>query len=347
MNALNALRIHMRRYPQSEPQDWIKLLYQSEFGPGHFVEAGAVLARLKSEMAALAPREDLPLFEPIGNGYARLHLAAAKKAGLRLETICGLFGYAANHAHGDAEAFQERLDALPALAEAGRREELQTWIAAYKAQGCPPTHHSARYAAAYQPAYRLVPQAAAQFAEVFLRIDALLARQPHVIVSVDGNCASGKSTLSALLAEVYAARLIRVDDFFVPPEQKTPERMATPGGNVDYERFWTAIGAHLHDEAPFAYRPYNCFTGALDAPVTVLPNRLTIVDGVYGQHPILRHLYDLKIVLSIDPARQSARLLKRNGEALHKRFIAEWIPLEELYLTGTHARERADLVYSV
>ena len=48
MNALNALRIHMRRYPQSEPQDWIKLLYQSEFGPGHFVEAGAVLARLKS-----------------------------------------------------------------------------------------------------------------------------------------------------------------------------------------------------------------------------------------------------------------------------------------------------------
>ena len=146
---------------------------------------------------------------------------------------------------------------------------------------------------------------------------------------------------------MYAARLIRVDDFFVPPEQKTPERMATPGGNVDYERFWTAIGAHLHDEAPFAYRPYNCFTGALDAPVTVLPNRLTIVDGVYGQHPTLRHLYDLKIVLSIDPARQSARLLKRNGEALHKRFIAEWIPLEELYLTGTHARERADLVYSV
>ena len=52
-------------------------------------------------------------------------------------------------------------------------------------------------------------------------------------------------------------------------------------------------------------------------------------------------------MLSIDPARQSARLLKRNGEALHKRFIAEWIPLEELYLTGTHARERADLVYSV
>ena len=61
----------------------------------------------------------------------------------------------------------------------------------------------------------------------------------------------------------------------------------------------------------------------------------------------VKQLYDLKIVLSIDPARQSARLLKRNGEALHKRFIAEWIPLEELYLTGTHARERADLVYSV
>ena len=65
MNTLNALRIHMRRYPQSEPQDWIKLLYQGEFGPGHFAETGAVLARLKGEMAALSPREDQPLFEPI------------------------------------------------------------------------------------------------------------------------------------------------------------------------------------------------------------------------------------------------------------------------------------------
>lgn len=266
---------------------------------------------------------------------------------MRPETICGLFGYAANHAHGDAEAFLERLDALLALAEAGRREELQTWIAAYKAQGCPPTHHSARYAAAYQPAYRLVPQAAAQFAEVFLRIDALLARQPHVIVSVDGNCASGKSTLSALLAEVYAARLIRVDDFFVPPEQKTPERMATPGGNVDYERFWTADWRASARRGSLRLSPVQLLHRRARRAVTVLPNRLTIVDGVYGQHPILRHLYDLKIVLSIDPARQSARLLKRNGEALHKRFIAEWIPLEELYLTGTHARERADLVYSV
>lgn len=169
------------------------------------------------------------------------------------------------------EAFHHCLDALPALAKTDRADELRARIAAYKAQGCPSTHHSARYAAAYQPAYRLVPQAAAQFAEVFLRIDALCASQPHVIVSVDGNCASGKSTLSALLAEVYAARLIRVDDFFVPPEQKTPERMATPGGNVDYERFWTAIGAHLHDETPFAYRPYNCFTGALDAPLPCCP----------------------------------------------------------------------------
>lgn len=56
-------------------------------------------------------------------------------------------------------------------------------------------------------------------------------------VAIDGPCASGKSTLGQLLAGVYGCPLIRMDDFFLRPEQRSPERLAQPGGNVDYERF--------------------------------------------------------------------------------------------------------------
>ena len=60
-------------------------------------------------------------------------------------------------------------------------------------------------------------------------------------VAIDGPCASGKSTLGALLRGVYGANLFHMDDYFLPFARKTPERLAEPGGNVDYERFFAEV----------------------------------------------------------------------------------------------------------
>ncbi|MBQ4050287.1 MAG: hypothetical protein IJD13_01520, partial [Oscillospiraceae bacterium] len=68
-------------------------------------------------------------------------------------------------------------------------------------------------------------------------IDRLLAEKEAVTVAIDGSCASGKSTLAAALTERYDCNLFHLDDFFLRPEQRTPERFAEVGGNVDYERF--------------------------------------------------------------------------------------------------------------
>ena len=52
MNQLeNILTLHARRYPAMEAADYIKLLYQSEFGPGHMVAEGDALACLQTEFA--------------------------------------------------------------------------------------------------------------------------------------------------------------------------------------------------------------------------------------------------------------------------------------------------------
>ena len=48
---------------------------------------------------------------------------------------------------------------------------------------------------------------------------------------------SGKSVLGQLLSEVYSCNLFHMDDFFLRPEQRTAERLAEAGGNVDRERF--------------------------------------------------------------------------------------------------------------
>ena len=67
----------------------------------------------------------------------------------------------------------------------------------------------------------------------------------QLLIAIDGMCGSGKTTLGQLLQSVYDCNLFHMDDFFLRPEQRTPERMAQVGGNVDYERFQKEILNHI------------------------------------------------------------------------------------------------------
>ena len=71
---------------------------------------------------------------------------------------------------------------------------------------------------------------------LLVRIDRLMAERERVLVAIDGGSASGKTTLGALLQSIYACPVFHMDDFFLRPEQRTPERFSEPGGNVDRER---------------------------------------------------------------------------------------------------------------
>ena len=304
---------------------------------------GAAWARLEEELAHLppAPDADSPALEPIGGGLMRLNLRALSALGLRAETVCGLFLQTCPPRDGAEEALASALSRLSELLPGARPE-----IDAYRAAGCPAVHHSERYRRAYRPAYRLVPEAASAFLSLFQRIDALLAEKPFVRVAIDGNCASGKSTLGALLQEVYGANLFHMDDYFLPFACKTPERLAEPGGNVDYERFREEVAGREPGSA-IRWRPFDCAAQALGAWQTAGPKPLTVVEGSYSLHPTLRGAYDLKVFLAIDPERQSARILARNGAEKHRRFIEEWIPLENAYFSALDIRSLCDLAFDV
>ena len=174
------------------------------------------------------------------------------------------------------------------------------------------------------------------------KIDALLERGEDVVVAIDGSCTAGKTTLAAHLATKYDCCLIHMDDFFLRPEQRTPERFAQPGGNVDYERFRQEVLENLRTGKPFAYRPYDCSTGSLKAPVEVQPRQLTILEGTYSQHPYFGDAYDLRIFLQVSEELRRERILKRPA-FLHKRFFEEWIPMEQEYFKTFDIGEKSDL----
>lgn len=333
---------HFKRYPAMTPNDFIKLLYQSEFGGGHLIaDPARALARLKNELETMGHETPAPALEPIGGGLMRLHLQHIAALGLRPETANGLF-LCACEPRGTMDGLNAKLDLLAATFP--DMPDLPEAIADYRAAGCPAMSHTETYRAAYNPAYRLVPESAALFLPLLKKLDEMLAEQSFVRIAIDGRCASGKSTLGALLAKVYNANLFHMDDYFLPFPRKTPERLAEPGGNVDYERFGEEIAFHPKGEA-VTWARFDCCTQALCEPETTPPTPLTVVEGSYSLHPTLRNAYDLKVFLDIDPERQSARILKRNGPEKHLRFVNEWIPLENVYFDTLDIRSLCDLAF--
>ena len=165
------------------------------------------------------------------------------------------------------------------------------------------------------------------------RIDPILAEKDFVIIAIDGKCTSGKTTLAARLAEIYDCNVFHMDDFFLRPAQRTPARFAEVGGNVDYERFHEEVLLPLLSGRGFSYRPFDCKTFTLRAPVPVTPRRLNIIEGTYSMHPYFGDPYDLRILLTVEDETQRQRILQR-PPFLHKRFFEEWIPMENRYFAA-------------
>lgn len=177
------------------------------------------------------------------------------------------------------------------------------------------------------------------------RIDELIAQREQVIVAIDGNCTAGKTTLAGILSKRYDCNVFHMDDFFLRPEQRTRERYAESGGNVDYERFQAEVLLPLKTGKAFAYHPFNCSTLQLMEPVRIIPKRLNIIEGTYSLHPYFGNPYDLTIFLTVTPELQRARILERPA-SLHKRFFETWIPMEKQYFDHWSISENCDFIIS-
>ena len=345
------LSAHAARYPAARMQDFAKLAYQSVFGPGHMIaDRGAALDFLRreaEEVSALRqhdPEEASALRqrEPIGGGFLRLCLGAPRD--FSLSALAALFFLSAARTHGSQALLDARLEDMEALMRSGVLPREDAWLLAYRAAGCPAVHHSRAYRRAYRPAYRVVCEDTLRLLPLLRTIDRLLETRETVNVAIEGGSASGKSTLGQALADAYGANLFHMDDFFLRPEQRTPERFAEPGGNVDHERFARDVWLPLERNIPFDYRVFDCSRMALGRIVRVTPARLRIVEGAYSRHPAFGDPYDLRIFLGIDPVTQAQRILERSGERLLHRFLNEWIPYENAYFAAFRVIETSDIV---
>lgn len=343
------LRQQCTRYPQLEITDLFKFVYQSSFGCEHLVtDEESVKAYLCKEAAAALPATG-DLTEALDGDYCRVHLDYLKK-GLRADTFAKLFVLSAEHVEDGERRLLEKLSVLTEMVRDGElpftEEEVTGAIEEWRKDGYPACRHSDAFRKAYAPAYRLMKKEYTVFLPLFAKIDGMLG-QGSIILAVEGGSGSGKTTLGNLLNQVYDCTVFHMDDFFLRPEQRTSERLAEPGGNVDRERFLTEVLQPLSRTEPIEYRRFDCRSFALLPAEKKLPSRLNVVEGAYSMHPELQTYYHLSVFLNVSPELQRTRITKRNSPELAARFFEEWIPMEQRYFDDRKVKEACDMVIQI
>ncbi|MGH4118756.1 uridine kinase family protein [Clostridium sp.] len=190
----------------------------------------------------------------------------------------------------------------------------------------------------------VVKQNYVKYPLVFAAVKKLAKASAPIIIAIEGRCGSGKSSLSVLLSEEFDCNVFHMDDFFLPFDMKTKDRLEQPGGNVHYERFEDEVLKSLQNREAVTYRKYSCLKGALSKPIHVEPKKITIVEGVYCLHPTLAKYYDYRIFLDLSSQAQYERIQKRNGEEMLQNFLDKWIPMEEYYFSTLNIKDQCDIV---
>lgn len=338
------LKQQLALHPSMQPQDIAKLCYQAAHGAEHLLTDLSAAERYFYAEFDAVDAADGDLYEEISPEIVRVHFAAWKAKGLSPAWLFYMFSHSVCPLRIGEQVLPEYLKRAQDLLQS---QAFDAYVAEYIRRGMPAVHHSDTYRAAEKPHYRIVSRFFIDAIPILERIAALPKRESASVVAIDGRAAAGKSTLAAMLSDILGGSLLHTDDFFLPPELRTKERFAAPGGNVHYERFATEVLPYLANSEGFSYRVFDCSAMALCGERTVGASAYRIVEGAYSLHPEFGDYADVTVFMDVEPDTQMARILARNGEKMAEMFRMRWIPMEEAYFAHCGIREKAELILQV
>ncbi|MDD3831204.1 MAG: hypothetical protein PHW00_00875 [Clostridia bacterium] len=323
---------HYNKYPLMREQDFIKLIYQSEFGSHFNIEVDQAVSYLMAECQDIKP-EKTELMTDIGCGLVRVNLAEYMRRGLSLQLLGAIFARSSTRSTATTESLENKFNCLMDLCERKMinisPNSMLSTIEKFK-RDIRPVSHTASYAKNYHPHYRVVKKAMMLMMDCIQAIEDI--QSGNVLVCIEGNSGSGKSYYASVIKDYFGSRcnVFSTDDFFLPRLSKTPQRLAEIGGNVDYERLHDLI-ANIQQGEEISYKQFSCATQSYSI-CKLAPAEINIIEGVYSAHPTLIKEYDLVIRLTVDKLTQQRRIFERDGKQILELYNNEWLPLENKYL---------------
>lgn len=337
---------NIERYPFLRLVDILKLVHQSSYGCGHMIDNYPSFAeRLKKEYYDTVPAHGR-LYTNIGEGYCRIDLKSARFFGIDPELIAKICYFSSfSKVNGD-DTFRKNLSVLRQMSLnheiAFSTEEIDSLLDSWKKNGKGLFRHSECYRKMYSPAYRVCETKYACFLFLLDRMYKLSAEK-NIVVGIDGQCASGKTTLSKLLEFLSDCNIIHADDFFIPVSEKESHRKSLCC-NLDNQRFTEEIVKGIKSGKDYEYGVFNCSLQSISRRVMVRRKSLTVIEGSYCLHPEFSSIYDMKVFLTLDHSNQCRRIMLRNGKSIYKVFEEKWIPMEEEYFSKYRIKESCDFV---
>ena len=313
MNETKELIFRIRgTYPAAQLSDYIKFIYESEFGGG-----ASDAATVENAMRCAFSASDT--VEPLGSGLARINLGNAREAGLSANTLSRMASLSS--AGGSAERFHSKLNILRYMCESGEllfsSGVWNLYIINYQAAGFPRLDHSAEFLEKYRPSYVIVGEAYAKYMPVFCAAETMISSGNGGSLAIDGCRASGKTYLSELLSGIFDCQVFHTRDFFLPEHECTTWR-----NSMDSDQLAQALAIARADGG----------------------NRLLVAEGLFSAQPKLRPLYGFTAALKIAPEHELHRLKKSLSVRDMKLFSERWLPMEQKYINETALFDYADAV---
>jgi len=159
------------------------------------------------------------------------------------------------------------------------------------------------------------------------------------IIGIDGEPATGKSTLAMYIKNNLDVSVVSIDDFYLPIEKRNESAFIRGGNNIDYKRLIEEVISKHLKKKDLEYASYNCKTNMFDKIITQNYKPILIIEGTYSLRKELFDYYDFKILLKVDKSIQLSRLeSKRNFED----FLKRWIPLSRNYIIDNQLESKVD-----
>lgn len=154
----NILDTHFRKYPLMEIQDAVKLIFQSEFGPGHLIEnTEAAKNWLIKEIEQT--KDEQPEIIELSDHLVRLHLGhmSEKHAELILDAMIET----AHEVKGSMEKLYQKLDILKEMNHYSLNE-IDDYLRQYLSGKSLVVSHTDKYRDLYHPHYRVLKKELAE-----------------------------------------------------------------------------------------------------------------------------------------------------------------------------------------